>query len=247
MSYTIKNLRDTEDSAPKFGFGDNGEAHFPKEELDAESTGLLYQVLKPGKRPMAVIQCASASGPDLAYIQYAAALKLWILGALFVGLVVPVRSGSLWLDGGAALLRWCWVDGPDGDVVGALVDRELCLGKAVRRAPDQPPLEARQGAHRGRREIVLTEVHPISIRGDRQVGVIIDDEQRLVRSSQGPQRERQTVLLQHRHRLFPKLDDGGAALERRLDDACGLDLIAPITGDQVEAHAGQSLTSFLGY
>src|SRR6266567_7937662 len=44
------------------------------------------------------------TGPDLAFIQYAAALKLWILGALFVGLVVPVRSGSLWLDGDAALL-----------------------------------------------------------------------------------------------------------------------------------------------
>jgi formate hydrogenlyase subunit 4 len=44
------------------------------------------------------------SGPDFAYIQYAAALKLWMLGALFVGLVVPLRSGSLWLDGGAALL-----------------------------------------------------------------------------------------------------------------------------------------------
>ena len=44
------------------------------------------------------------SGPDFAYIQYAAALKLWIFGALFVGLVVPLRSGSLWLDGGAALL-----------------------------------------------------------------------------------------------------------------------------------------------
>ena len=44
------------------------------------------------------------SGPDFAYIQYAAALKLWILGVLFVGLVVPLRSGSLWLDGGAALL-----------------------------------------------------------------------------------------------------------------------------------------------
>ena len=44
------------------------------------------------------------SGPDFAYIQYAAALKLWILGALFVGLVVPLRSFSLWLDGGAALL-----------------------------------------------------------------------------------------------------------------------------------------------
>ncbi len=44
------------------------------------------------------------SGPDLAYIQYAAALKMWMLGSLFVGLVVPVRSGNPWLDGGAALL-----------------------------------------------------------------------------------------------------------------------------------------------
>jgi formate hydrogenlyase subunit 4 len=43
------------------------------------------------------------SGPDLAYIQYAAALKLWMLGSLLVGLVVPLRSG-LWLDGGALLL-----------------------------------------------------------------------------------------------------------------------------------------------
>jgi quercetin dioxygenase-like cupin family protein len=50
VSYTIKNLRDTEDSAPRFGFGDNGEAHFPKEELGAVSTGIGYQVLKPGKR-----------------------------------------------------------------------------------------------------------------------------------------------------------------------------------------------------
>jgi formate hydrogenlyase subunit 4 len=44
------------------------------------------------------------SGPDFGYIQYAAALKLWILGALFIGLVVPLRGFSLWLDGGAALL-----------------------------------------------------------------------------------------------------------------------------------------------
>jgi formate hydrogenlyase subunit 4 len=45
------------------------------------------------------------SGPDFAYIQYAAALKLWILGALFVGLVVvPLHSFGLWLDGAAALL-----------------------------------------------------------------------------------------------------------------------------------------------
>src|SRR4051794_26156806 len=44
------------------------------------------------------------SGPDLGYIHYAAALKLWILGGLLVGLVVPVRSGIFWLDGLTMLL-----------------------------------------------------------------------------------------------------------------------------------------------
>jgi formate hydrogenlyase subunit 4 len=43
-------------------------------------------------------------GPDLGYIHYAAALKLWILGSLFVGLVVPLRSGFSWLDGIAMLV-----------------------------------------------------------------------------------------------------------------------------------------------
>jgi formate hydrogenlyase subunit 4 len=43
------------------------------------------------------------SGPDLALILYGSALKLWLLGALLVGLVVPVRSGRLWLDAGAAI------------------------------------------------------------------------------------------------------------------------------------------------
>jgi formate hydrogenlyase subunit 4 len=43
------------------------------------------------------------SGPDLGYIHYAAALKLWILGSLLVGLV-PLRSGAIWLDGLAMLL-----------------------------------------------------------------------------------------------------------------------------------------------
>jgi len=50
MSYTIKNLREVEDSAVKFGFSDIGHAHFPREDLAAESTGLAYHVLKPGKR-----------------------------------------------------------------------------------------------------------------------------------------------------------------------------------------------------
>jgi formate hydrogenlyase subunit 4 len=42
-------------------------------------------------------------GPDLAMIEYAAALKLWILGALLVGIVVPVRSGWMLLDLAAGL------------------------------------------------------------------------------------------------------------------------------------------------
>jgi formate hydrogenlyase subunit 4 len=43
------------------------------------------------------------SGPDLAYIHYGAALKLWVLGSLLVGVAVPVRTGTLWLDGAAFL------------------------------------------------------------------------------------------------------------------------------------------------
>jgi formate hydrogenlyase subunit 4 len=42
-------------------------------------------------------------GPDLAFILYGAALKLWVLGALLVGLLVPVRSGNAWLDGAATI------------------------------------------------------------------------------------------------------------------------------------------------
>jgi quercetin dioxygenase-like cupin family protein len=50
MSYTIRNLKDVEDSAVKFGFSGIGEAHFAGGELGAERTGLVLHVLKPGKR-----------------------------------------------------------------------------------------------------------------------------------------------------------------------------------------------------
>jgi mannose-6-phosphate isomerase-like protein (cupin superfamily) len=50
MSYTIKNLDRTKDSAPQFGFAELGEAHFPREELDCETVGFAYHRLKPGKR-----------------------------------------------------------------------------------------------------------------------------------------------------------------------------------------------------
>ncbi len=38
-------------------------------------------------------------GPDFAFILYGAALKLWVLGALFVHVLLPVRTGHLALDG----------------------------------------------------------------------------------------------------------------------------------------------------
>jgi len=42
-------------------------------------------------------------GPDLACILYGSALKLWLLGALLVGILVPIRSGSAGLDVAAAV------------------------------------------------------------------------------------------------------------------------------------------------
>jgi mannose-6-phosphate isomerase-like protein (cupin superfamily) len=50
MSYTIKNLKQVEDSAPKFGVGESQEARFATEDVDAETTGFSYHVLRPGKR-----------------------------------------------------------------------------------------------------------------------------------------------------------------------------------------------------
>lgn len=35
------------------------------------------------------------SGPDFAFVQYAAALKLWALGALVAGILLPIRTGSV--------------------------------------------------------------------------------------------------------------------------------------------------------
>ncbi|MBN1931875.1 MAG: NADH-quinone oxidoreductase subunit H [Desulfobacterales bacterium] len=37
-------------------------------------------------------------GPDLAFINYGAALKMWILGQLLIGIVNPVHTGIMWLN-----------------------------------------------------------------------------------------------------------------------------------------------------
>jgi mannose-6-phosphate isomerase-like protein (cupin superfamily) len=50
MSYSIKNLREVEDMAPKHGLGEIGEARFARGDLEAERTGLALHVLRPGKR-----------------------------------------------------------------------------------------------------------------------------------------------------------------------------------------------------
>jgi formate hydrogenlyase subunit 4 len=43
------------------------------------------------------------SGPDLAFILYSAALKLWVLSALLIGIVLPVHTGNYFIDIPAAL------------------------------------------------------------------------------------------------------------------------------------------------
>jgi mannose-6-phosphate isomerase-like protein (cupin superfamily) len=48
--YTIKNLREIEDSAVKHGFSETQEARFARQDLDAEDTGISFHAVKPGKR-----------------------------------------------------------------------------------------------------------------------------------------------------------------------------------------------------
>jgi mannose-6-phosphate isomerase-like protein (cupin superfamily) len=50
VSYTIKNLREVEDVAPKFGFDSVQEARFCFQDLEAADTGLAYHRIKPGQR-----------------------------------------------------------------------------------------------------------------------------------------------------------------------------------------------------
>jgi mannose-6-phosphate isomerase-like protein (cupin superfamily) len=48
--YTLKKLTDVEDSAPKFGLAEMGEARFCRGDLDAEDTGVSLHRLKAGQR-----------------------------------------------------------------------------------------------------------------------------------------------------------------------------------------------------
>lgn len=50
MGYAKKNLRDIEDSAPKFGLAETQEARFANGDLGTEQTGLNYLTVKPGRR-----------------------------------------------------------------------------------------------------------------------------------------------------------------------------------------------------
>jgi mannose-6-phosphate isomerase-like protein (cupin superfamily) len=50
MDYSIKNLREVEDVAPRFGFSEVQEARFAREDLGAETIGLAFHVVKPSSR-----------------------------------------------------------------------------------------------------------------------------------------------------------------------------------------------------
>lgn len=46
----MRNLREVEDMAPKFGFAEVQEARFPREDLNSETIGLAFHVVKPGRQ-----------------------------------------------------------------------------------------------------------------------------------------------------------------------------------------------------
>lgn len=50
-SYTHMKLTDVKDSAPDFGFSDQGELRFGREAFDAEDTGFTYQRLNANVNP----------------------------------------------------------------------------------------------------------------------------------------------------------------------------------------------------
>jgi mannose-6-phosphate isomerase-like protein (cupin superfamily) len=50
MDYTIKNLREAKDVAAEAGLSDALEARFAHEDLESETSGISYQVIKAGQR-----------------------------------------------------------------------------------------------------------------------------------------------------------------------------------------------------
>jgi mannose-6-phosphate isomerase-like protein (cupin superfamily) len=49
-TYTVKNLKEVEDAAPKFGLSPDLEARFARGDLEGETTGLSYQRVAPNFR-----------------------------------------------------------------------------------------------------------------------------------------------------------------------------------------------------
>ncbi len=50
MSYAITNLAGVEDVAAKHGYSETQESRFPRTDLGAETIGMAYHLVKPGRR-----------------------------------------------------------------------------------------------------------------------------------------------------------------------------------------------------
>src|SRR5207302_7759815 len=70
------------------------------------------------------------SAPEVGIIQYAAALKLWVLGSLLIGLV-PLRSEIPWLGASAMLLGMAVVALAIGMIESAMARSRLVEGAEV--------------------------------------------------------------------------------------------------------------------
>src|SRR5437588_6325883 len=50
MDYAIKNLRQIDDVAPRFGFSEVQEARFARRDLESETIGLAFHIVRPRQR-----------------------------------------------------------------------------------------------------------------------------------------------------------------------------------------------------
>jgi mannose-6-phosphate isomerase-like protein (cupin superfamily) len=50
VDYAIKNLREVEDVAPRFGFSEVQEARFARKPLESDTIGLAFHIVRPQRR-----------------------------------------------------------------------------------------------------------------------------------------------------------------------------------------------------
>ena len=106
------------------------------------------------------------------------------------------------------------------------------------------PMIACVPEHRPRvldRGVVLADVDPVGVAGARQVGVVVDDEERRVVVGEATEGDAGAFDLRPPELLLAQLDDVDAAAERGAQQRFGIDAVGARVADEVEARGAQPL------